>query len=121
MSGAYLGSDLRTSAERAFAREVLHFSFGRTLPVQAGDTLLPVRGTPFVLTRKPGSMPAVQWPDCLTPEDGAEVLVRYADGGVAAMRYADARTTIVLLAFPPACVLSDKARKALLCEAFKLQ
>lgn len=120
VSGAYIGSDLQTPAERAFAREVLHYSFGGTLPAAAGDTLQLVHGTPFVLTRTPSSTLAVQWPDCLTPEDGARAFVRYADGRIAATRYADSRTTIVLMAFPPACVPSVEVRKALLQEAFRL-
>jgi hypothetical protein len=122
VSGAYVGTDLRDSADIAFAKEVLHFrpSNGfasttcRVVPVRSGivaDSLV------FTFSGSPSdSMYAVEAPDGIAPANGGVLALRYGDSATGAAVAWRGTTGVFVLGFPLESVIGETARAALMHE-----
>lgn len=133
VSGSYVASDLwesapSTDADRAFAREVLHYEYSgisgqttRTGKVRGVSALFPVGECRFNRERGENCY-AVPSPDALEPAgEGACPVARYADSGrTAAVAYVGADCRTLVAGFPFETVLSETERDRMIAAALEL-
>ena len=118
VSGAYLGSDMQSTAEQEFTRHILKYRYSGSART---DTTGYVRGLNLAMPiwRTPGPAHyAVQAPDCLSPVAPAFSAFAYGDGRPAGIAYQGTDYRVVAMGFPFECIresaLRDKAMGALL-------
>ena len=133
VTGSYVASDLwesdpSTDADRAFAREVLHYEYSgisgqttRTGRVRGVSALFPIGECRFNRERS-ASCYAAPSPDALEPAgEGAFPAARYADSGqTAAVAYVGAECRTLVAGFPFETILSETERDRMMAAALEL-
>ncbi|MCI6643694.1 MAG: hypothetical protein MSH18_05800 [Bacteroidales bacterium] len=112
VSGAYLGSELRTNSDSTFAADVLKYAHGGRASFEATDSIL---GANFGYTiyRKPNSEQiAVMHPEVLLPMGKSFSTVTYSDGRSAGIAYQGTDYRVVTLGFPFETIKESRMRQA---------
>lgn len=105
LSGAYLGSELRTPEIREFAARVLHYTHADTLTADNGE-LITGLGKQIPIHRTPGEVHyAVQHPEVIMPADAATFSAfAYQGGHGAGTAYGGDGARVVCTSFPFECI-----------------
>ncbi|MBP3227353.1 MAG: fibronectin type III domain-containing protein, partial [Bacteroidaceae bacterium] len=105
VSGAYLGSELTTDEERAFAADVLHYTHADTLDAGNAETLAGL-GKQITIHRTPCEVHyAAQHPEVIMPADAATFSAfAYANQHGAGTAYGGPGARVVCTAFPFECI-----------------
>jgi len=102
-SGSYLGTDMRSDADRAFTKEVLHYEYRTHHATRSGEisTKLQVPGCKLVMEQNPTVLPTEN-PDAIRPSgDKAHAIARYEDSGLfAGISFADGKQKQLIFSFP---------------------
>lgn len=112
LSGAYLGSELRTTSDSTFATDVLKYARGGNANAEVTDSIL---GSSFGYTiyRQPNSeQMAVTHPEVLLPMGKAFSTITYSDGRSAGIAYKGSDYRIVALGFPFEAIKERHMRQA---------
>lgn len=113
VSGAYLGSDMQSAEEKAFAERVLKWSYN---PSDATVTdCVEGLGKQFHYHHSLNAEHyAAVHPESLQPVDNAFAAMSYSNGTPAAVAYKDDRTGIFSIGFPFECIKECDTRRTLM-------
>ncbi|MBO4984980.1 MAG: xanthan lyase [Bacteroides sp.] len=121
VSGAFVGSDMQTDAERNFTESVLKYRYDASL--MTSDTLnvtIQGLGDSYTLPRRPNPVQyAVSIPDCILPAGTAFTSLTYAEGTGAAIAYKGNDYRTFVLAFPLEAVQSETGRTRIMASAIQ--
>lgn len=122
VSGAYIGSDMKSNAEKKFLKNVLRCSYGGT---SKNPMITNIKGMDlsFNIYREPnGRHYAATQVDMIKQANGARTVFYYSDGTSAGTSYRSSKGSAVVLGFPLECIKeSDMLNKVLLNIARYLQ
>lgn len=111
VSGSYVGSDLRTKAERAFAREVLGWKSAGTARADSTDYVNGLN-LQFLIYRRPSAAHyAAVSPDVLAPASPqAFTAFAYGGGKSGGVAYSTSSHRALTLGFPFECIVEETVR-----------
>lgn len=104
-SGAYIGTDMRSKADTAFTRGVLHYEYRTHHATHSGKIVSTLAGRPLkstlVMEQNPDILPTEN-PDAIRPSgDKARAVARYDDSGLCAgVAYEDEEKKQLVFSFP---------------------
>jgi len=114
VSGAYLGSDMRTTEERRFLAEKLKCQFAGQLSENMSNTISDENYTATFEREYNQETYAVQHPEAIKPVGEAQMMLNYDNGGCAgvACKIGNARTYVMSVPFES--IKTDEARVGLM-------
>ena len=122
VSGAYIGSDMKSSAEKKFLKNILRCSYGGA---SKNPMITNIKGMDlsFNIYREPnGRHYAATQVDMIKQANGARTVFYYSDGTSAGTSYRSSKGSDIVLGFPLECIKeSDMLNKVLLNIARYLQ
>ena len=115
VSGAYLGSELSSADERAFAAEVLHYTYADTLAASQSE-LITGLGKQIPIYRTPNETHyAAQHPEVIMPADAATFSAfAYEGGHGAGTAYSGEGARVVCCAFPFECIKEAETQRVVM-------
>ncbi len=115
VSGAYLGSELRTPEAREFGARVLHYTHADTLTA-GGSELVTGLGKQIPIHRTPGEQHyAAQHPEVIMPADANTFSAfAYEGGHGAGTAYGGAGARVVCMAFPFECIKERETQRTVM-------
>lgn len=118
VSGAYIGRDMQTAAERQFTQEILGYNYAASY-THEGGLVAGLQATMGLYNRPNEIHYAVQHSDVLQPTADAFATFAYPNGSVAgvAIRPTDSRGGVFTLGFPIEVVQQEWYRRTILHSA----
>ena len=116
-SGAYLGSDMKSTAERTFLNQQLHCAFSGEL---RSNTSINGAEENFSVEQELGKETyAVQAMDCLRPVNGAQAAFKYSDGTSAGVLFQGTQYRCATLGFPLESIKDKATQKRVMLRLAK--
>lgn len=116
-SGAYIGSDMHSSADREFLSSSLHCSYAGSVRQEESISGAMVR---FRVEQKLGrDTYAVQRMDCLRPASGAQGAFKYSDGKTAGVIWQGTKARCATLGFPLESITSRESLRQVMGNLMK--
>lgn len=116
ISGSYVGSDMyKSTADKTFCSQVLKYGYVRSLCENDSLSLIKGNRMSFCIPRKMNEkIYAVTKPDILTSYSTSLPLLRYNNGGIAAIFYNGKDYRTCVMGFPFESITDEQARNSLM-------
>lgn len=113
-SGAFLASDMRQEADKAFLKDVLSLGFGGTVKPLKDDYISTANDNMTLYNMPSQEHYAAQQMDILQPTAPAFGFLRYSTGDIAAVASAQSGRRTIAVGFPLECLKDVKQRLSLM-------